>query len=99
MNDNFPGRGRLSVKDERLSIIGDRFKAIRESKQLTQKDVAQRMGSPTCVISDLEKGIGNPTMSRFVVLCIALEIQPVELLHRIPRVKRKKDRNCLYLVR
>lgn len=93
MTEHKPTKPRVKMGDERLPIIGDRLRNIRKSKQLTQSDVAKKMGSTTAVISDLELGKGNPTLTTLLVLCNVLEIEPNELLHGLGRSNNNWDSN------
>ena len=91
MTEHIPTKPRVKIGDERLPIIGERLRNIRKSKQLTQSELAKSMGSTTAVISDLELGKGNPTITTFLVLCNALEIEPNELLHGLRRTSNNSD--------
>jgi transcriptional regulator with XRE-family HTH domain len=93
MNDNYLNGTKIKVGDARMLIIGERVRNIRKSNGLTQTDVAKRMGVATPVVSELERGLLNPTMNTYFILCAALEIEPHELLGDLPGRRTKRDSN------
>lgn len=93
MNDNNLNGTKIKVGDQRMQIIGERVRNIRKSNGLTQTDVAKRMGVATPVVSELERGLLNPTMNTYFILCAALEVEPYELLDDLPQRRTKRDSN------
>lgn len=93
MNDNNLNGAKIKVGDQRMQIIGERVRNIRKSNGLTQTDVAKRMGVATPVVSELERGLLNPTMNTYFILCAALEVEPYELLADLPQRRTKRDSN------
>jgi transcriptional regulator with XRE-family HTH domain len=91
MSETHKKSTRAKVTDQRLLIIGERAKNIRKSMGLTQTDIALRMGSGKPVVSILERGLLNPTLSTFMQLCNALEVEPEDLLHDLPKSGTKRD--------
>ena len=64
-----------------MNDLGARIKKYRELRQLTQKQLAQKLGeSSGSVIYNWEKGIGRPDCNKLVRLCEILDISADELL-------------------
>ena len=62
-------------------VIGDRLKALRESKDLSQGDIEKRTGLLRCYISRVENGHTVPAVSTLEKLARALEIPMYQLFH------------------
>lgn len=60
--------------------IGQFIKAIRKEKNLTQREVAERLGISEKTVSKWETGNGLPEVSLMLPLCSFLEISVNELL-------------------
>ena len=88
---------RAQLKTLLLRELGERVRKIRKSNGLTQTHIAKRMGVSTPVVSELERGQLNPTMNTYFMLCMALEIEPDELLADLPgalNMKALSKENC-----
>jgi transcriptional regulator with XRE-family HTH domain len=64
------------------SRFGAAAKAIREEKGMTQAQVGDLMGVPATFLSDIERGIRNPSLSTILALTQALKIKLSELAAR-----------------
>jgi len=61
--------------------IGDRIREIRESRNLTQKELAAKLGdSRASLICNYENGTSRPDVDRIIKLCKALGVSADELL-------------------
>lgn len=61
--------------------IGDRIREYRETRHLTQQQLAERIGeSRGTLISNYENGTSRPDCDRLAKLCVALSITADELL-------------------
>ena len=60
-------------------IIGDRLRALREEKKLSQGDIGKRTGLLRCYISRIENGHTVPFIENLTKLVWALEVP----LHRV----------------
>jgi transcriptional regulator with XRE-family HTH domain len=55
-------------------IIGDRLRALREEKELSQGDIEKRTGLLRCYISRVENGHTVPAVETLVKMASALEV-------------------------
>jgi transcriptional regulator with XRE-family HTH domain len=62
-------------------VIGDRLKALREQKQMSQGDIEKRSGVLRCYISRLENGHIVPSVDRLERLAHALEVPMYRLFY------------------
>ena len=53
--------------------IGKKINQFRKEKGLTIKDFSEMSGISTALVSQLERGIGNPTLSVLRQICRTLE--------------------------
>ena len=61
-------------------LVGRNFKRIRVARGLTQERVSELSGFTQQYISDLERGLRNPTVVTLFELAQALGTEPVELI-------------------
>ena len=81
-------------------IIGDRLRALREDKKLSQGDIEKRTGLLRCYISRVENGHTVPAIETLEKMARALEVplyqlfydgdEPPELPH-LPKRKSAED--------
>jgi transcriptional regulator with XRE-family HTH domain len=62
--------------------FGAAAKAIREDKEMTQTEVAQGMGVPATFLSDIERGVRNPSLSTLLALSKALGVKLSKIFER-----------------
>jgi transcriptional regulator with XRE-family HTH domain len=62
-------------------IIGERLKALRETKRLSQGDIEKRTGLLRCYISRVENGHTVPAIETLEKLARALEIPMYQLFY------------------
>jgi transcriptional regulator with XRE-family HTH domain len=72
----------MSARSEDHAALGRAIKAIRGEKKLTQKQVSEASGLRDTYISDIERGIRNPTWSAINQMADALGVQPSEIAKR-----------------
>jgi transcriptional regulator with XRE-family HTH domain len=60
--------------------LADNIKAIRETRGLSQQQIAKAAGIPRATWTHLESGAGNPTLAVLVKVAAALEVRLDELL-------------------
>lgn len=72
--------------------FGQLIRAARLERDLTQEDLAFAASMNVTYLSDIERGVYNPTLAVVVNLSIALELHPSDLLAplRISRIKPVK---------
>lgn len=61
-------------------LVGGNFARIRRQKGMTQEDVAEKSGYSQQYLSDLERGLRNPTVITLYELSQALNVSHVELV-------------------
>jgi len=61
-------------------LVGRNFDRLRRAKGLTQAAVGERSGFSQQYISDLERGLRNPTVVTLDELAQALDVNHVELV-------------------
>jgi transcriptional regulator with XRE-family HTH domain len=60
--------------------LADNIRAIRETRGLSQQQIAKAAGIPRATWTHLESGAGNPTLAVLVKVAAALEVRLDELL-------------------
>jgi transcriptional regulator with XRE-family HTH domain len=67
------------VDDIRIQF-GRLLRQQRKAKSLTQEELAGRAGMAVPYLSDLERGLWNPSLAMMVDLARGLDLEPYELL-------------------
>ena len=77
-------------------IIGDRLRALREEKNLSQGDIEERTGLLRCYISRVENGHTVPAIETLEKMARALEIPMYQLFYdgdeppKVPNLPQRK---------
>jgi transcriptional regulator with XRE-family HTH domain len=77
-------------------IIGDRLRALREEKQLSQGDIEKRTGLLRCYISRVENGHTVPAIETLEKMARALEVPLYQLFYdgeeppQLPNLPKRK---------
>lgn len=83
-------------------IIGDRLRALREEKKLSQGDVEKRTGLLRCYISRVENGHTVPAIETLEKMARALEIPMYQLFYdgdeppKLPNLPKHKSSDELW---
>ena len=78
-------------------IIGDRLRALREEKKLSQGDIEKRSGLFRCYISRVENGHTVPAIETLEKLARALEVPMYQLFYegeeppKLPNFPKRKS--------
>lgn len=72
-------------QDELAVRLANNLKLLRESRGLTQQQIAKLAGLPRATWGNLESGAANPTLSVLAKVALALQVTTEELLAK-PRV-------------
>jgi len=78
-------------------IIGDRLRALREEKKLSQGDIEKRTGLFRCYISRVENGHTVPAIETLEKMARALEIPMYQLFYdsdeppKLPNLLKRKS--------
>jgi transcriptional regulator with XRE-family HTH domain len=62
-------------------VIGDRLKALREYKNLSQGDIEKRTGLQRCYVSRVENGHTSPSIESLQKFARALEVPMFQLFY------------------
>lgn len=82
--------------DNAAMIIGDRLRALREEKKLSQGDIEKRTGLLRCYISRVENGHTVPALETLEKLARALEVPLYQLFYdgeeppELPNLPKRK---------
>ena len=76
-------------------IIGNKFKEYRKSKQLTQFELAEKVGLNEKQISRIEAGLNYPTYLTFVKLLDVLDVNILKLRF-LPIIHQEYCYYCFY---
>lgn len=63
-----------------IDNFGQRIKALRCTKGLSQEQLAWRANTSVGLVSRIERGLGNPQLFTILSFANALEIEPYKLL-------------------
>ncbi len=83
-------------------IIGDRLRALREEKKLSQGDVEKRTGLLRCYISRVENGHTVPAIETLEKMALSLEIPMYRLFYdgdeppKLPNLPKHKSSDELW---
>jgi len=78
-------------------IIGDRLRALRDEKQLSQGDIEKRTGLLRCYISRVENGHTVPSIETLEKMARALEVPMYQLFYdgeqppQLPNLPKRKS--------
>jgi transcriptional regulator with XRE-family HTH domain len=70
----------MAVKRTPGQVFGDRIRELRQDRELTQVQLAERCGFPQARISELERGSRAPNLVTMLRLALALECNVSELV-------------------
>ncbi len=76
--------------------IGKRFKENREIQDLTQADLAEKVGTSVTYISSVERGISFPRGDKLVALLNALNCSADSVFCDVVKVSAKQRASVLY---
>lgn len=60
--------------------IGSRIRKYREKRNMTQKQLAERIGVSNSRVSNWEQGLNRPDADILAAVCVALDVSPSLLL-------------------
>lgn len=78
-------------------LVGERIRAIRKEKGLTQEQLAEKSGVYITYISDIERSERNITLDTLEKVLTALDVNPVEVFRvdGIEGIELRTDKNLL----
>lgn len=71
----------INRNQELIKAFGENLRKIRESKKLTQEELAYRCDVPLSQIGRIERGVHSPTLSTLYILADGLDEEPKALLN------------------
>jgi transcriptional regulator with XRE-family HTH domain len=89
-------RGNIALCNNVRMIIGDRLRALREEKKLSQGDIEKRTGLLRCYISRVENGHTVPAIETLEKLARAFEVPLYQLFYdgeeppELPNLPKRK---------
>lgn len=69
-------------------LVGKNTRRLREEKDWSQEELADRTGLHRTYISGIERGIRNPTVKIVANMAKQLDVEPAELLVQLENIKR-----------
>jgi transcriptional regulator with XRE-family HTH domain len=75
------GIRQIPATEDQTMIIGERLRALREEKKLSQGDIEKRTGLIRCYVSRVENGHSIPAVETLEKFARALEIPLYQLLY------------------
>ena len=75
-------------------LIGARLKSLRESKKLTQEKLSEKVDINPVHLSNIERGVANPSLALLIRIAKALEVELWELFdygHEVSTAELKKS--------
>lgn len=73
------GGMRKKLKKKLVGTLAVNVKRLRQAKGLTQHDLALEANIRQALVSEIEKGVANPTVGTIAKLAAALNVKPVDL--------------------
>jgi transcriptional regulator with XRE-family HTH domain len=92
-----PSEANSYSAEDQAMIIGDRLRALREEKKLSQGDMEKRTGLLRCYVSRVENGHTVPSIETLEKLARALEVPMYQLLYggeeppALPNLPKRKS--------
>ncbi len=77
--------------EEALAHLGKRLKYLRRLKNLTQAQLAERVGLSVNYISQIETGMANPNVKTLISLAQALQVEIKELFDFAQEINYKNE--------
>jgi transcriptional regulator with XRE-family HTH domain len=71
----------LNRNPDLIKAFGENFRKVRESKNLTQEELAYRCELPLSQVGRIERGVHSPTLSTLYILADGLDVEPMTLLN------------------
>lgn len=74
-------------------LIGARLKSLRESRKLTQEKLSEKVDINPVHLSNIERGVANPSLALLIRIAKALEVELWELFdygHEVNTTELKK---------
>jgi transcriptional regulator with XRE-family HTH domain len=83
-----PPRRRSTPRSPSHRALGEAIEELREEASLTHEQLAERLEMPFQRISELERGLANPTFATLIRVVEGLDVELSDLALRIERRRR-----------
>ena len=80
-----PPRRRSTPRSPHHRALGEAIEELREEASLTHEELADRMKVPFQRISELERGVSNPTFATLIRIAEGLDVELSDLALRFER--------------
>lgn len=70
----------MKNKESKKYEIGNRIRKYREENNLSQKQLAEKIGVSNSRVSNWEQGLNRPDADILAAICVALDVSPSLLL-------------------
>jgi transcriptional regulator with XRE-family HTH domain len=80
-----PPRRRSTPRSPNHRALGEAIEELREAASLTHEELADRMKVPFQRISELERGVSNPTFATLIKVAEGLDVELSDLALRFER--------------
>ena len=71
-------------------VLGEAIKSLRIEKGLSQEELAEKCDSSALYISEIERGIKNPTITTLIAIALSLDMKLSELIIELERALSTK---------
>jgi transcriptional regulator with XRE-family HTH domain len=82
-----PPRRRSKPRSSAHQALGEAIKEFRDEANLTHEELADRLEMPFQRISELERGVGNPTFATLLRIVDGLEIELSDLALKMEKFR------------
>ena len=80
-----PPRRRSKPRSPAHKALGEAIEELRDEADLTHEELADRLGMSFQRISELERGVGNPTYSTLIRVTKGLNVKLSDLVARVEK--------------
>ena len=82
-----PPRRRSKPRSAAHKALGEAIEELRDEADMTHEELADRLEMSFQRISELERGVGNPTFATLVRVTKGLDVELSELVMRMERIR------------
>lgn len=87
-----PPRRRSKPRSNAHKVLGEAIEELRSEADLTHEELADRLEMSFQRISELERGVANPTFATLVRITQGFDIELSELAARMERIRDSQKR-------
>lgn len=87
-----PPRRRSKPRSAAHKALGEAIEELRDEADMTHEELADRLEMSFQRISELERGVANPTFATLVRVVAGLDVELSELATRMERIRNSRGR-------